>query len=77
MGSHKTYDKNISLQYKQCFKFNVFTFTKEFLCLNASKTYGLGAKIKKNRSVALPRKKNFIAIMHQVYISGAWKSMFD
>ena len=39
--------------------------------------YGLGAKIKKNRSVAPPRKKNSIATMHQVYISGAWKTMFD
>ena len=38
---------------------------------------GLGAKIKKNRSVAPPRKKNSIATMHQVYISGAWKTMFD
>ena len=38
----------------------------------------LGAKYKKkNRSVAPPRKKNSIAIMHQVYISGAWKTMFD
>ena len=40
-------------------------------------SYGLGAKIKKNRSVAPPRKKNSIATMHQVYISGAWKTMFD
>ena len=39
--------------------------------------YGLGAKYEKNRSVALPRKKNSIAIIHQVYISGAWKTMFD
>ena len=38
---------------------------------------GLGAKIKKNRSVAAPRKENSIATMHQVYISGVWKAMFD
>ena len=44
---------------------------------NRYKTVGLGAKIKKNRSVAPPRKKNSIATMHQVYISGAWKTMFD
>ena len=40
-------------------------------------TGGLGAKMKKNRSVAPPRKKNSIATMHHVYISGAWKTMFD
>ena len=37
---------------------------------------GLGAKILKNRSAAPPRKKNSIATMHQVYIYGAWKTMF-
>ena len=41
------------------------------------KPNGLGAKIKKNCSVAPHRKKNSIATMHQVYISGAWKTMFD
>ena len=38
--------------------------------------YGLGAKILKNRSAAPPRKKNYIATMHQVYSYGAWKPMF-
>ena len=37
---------------------------------------GLGAKILKNRSAAPPRKKNSISTMHQVYIFGAWKTMF-
>ena len=37
---------------------------------------GLGAKIVKNRSAAPPRKNNSIATMHQVYIYGAWKTMF-
>ena len=46
------------------------------VCLHLKK-YGLGGKIKKNRSVAPPKKKISIAIMNQVYISGAWKTMFD
>ena len=39
---------------------------------------GVGTKIENNnRSSALPRKKSSFATMHQVYISGAWNTMFD
>ena len=40
-------------------------------------TIWTGPKYKKNHSVAPPRKKNSIVTMHQVYISGAWETMFD
>ena len=48
----------------------------QFLQEISSLSTGLGAKILKNRSAAPPKKKNFIATMHQVYIYGAWKTMF-
>ena len=60
------------------FQWRYLDFFAEMI-IESSLTFhnGLEAKIKKNRSIAPPRKKNSIATMHQAYISGAWKTMFD